>query len=170
MKSVFATVVALCLTIIGLTPAHAATLSGRVIVVPEGDTIVVIDANRTRHTVRLAAIDAPERNQTFGNRARACLAKWVYQRNVLIEWNRTDAGGRLLGVIIVDGHDVNLELVRAGCAWWQRDGAQAPDERDVYEQAEKAARERKLGLWGDPKPVPPWEWRPASTNSRERPS
>ena len=64
---------------------------------------------------------------------------------------------------MVDGHDVNLEQVRAGFAWWYREYAkeQAADEREVYELAEKAARETKRGLWAESKPVPPWEWRAA---------
>ena len=84
-----------------------------------------------------------------------------YRRDVIVEWHKKDPYGRLVGVVFVDGHDVNLEQVRAGFAWWYREYAreQTPEDREGYALAEKAARERKFGLWADRNPVPPWEWR-----------
>ncbi len=139
----------------------AATLEGRVVRVADGDTLTVLDAGKKQHRIRLASIDAPEKGQAFGTRSRENLAKWVFRRDVIVEWHKKDRYGRLVGVVFVDGHDVNLEQVRAGFAWWYRDYAreQTPEDREVYELAENAAKERKLGLWADPKPVPPWEWR-----------
>ncbi len=141
--------------------AAAETLHGRVVSVADGDTVTVLDSSKAQYRIRLSGIDAPERGQPFGTRARENLAKWAFRRDVIVEWRKKDRYGRLVGVVLVDGHDVNLEQVRAGLAWWYRDYAkeQTAAERDVYELAEKAARERKLGLWVDPKPVPPWELR-----------
>jgi len=34
----------------------------------------------------------------------------------------------------------------------------APGET-VLEGLERAAREAKKGLWADPAPIPPWEWK-----------
>jgi len=36
----------------------------------------------------------------------------------------------------------------------------------VLEGLEKEVREAKKGLWVDPKPVPPWEWRSDKRFSR----
>ena len=74
---------------------------------------------------------------------------------------------RTVGVVLVNGHDVNLEQVRAGMAWWYRQYAkeQTPDDRQLYELAENEARVATRGLWADPQPVPPWDWRRAKTKN-----
>jgi endonuclease YncB( thermonuclease family) len=57
--------------------------------------------------------------------------------------------------------DVNLEQIRAGFAWWYLEYAkeQTAEDRASYESAQDDARTRRVGLWKDAKPVPPWEWR-----------
>jgi len=35
---------------------------------------------------------------------------------------------------------------------------QTPEDRERYESAEREAKEKKVGLWYVPNPVPPWEW------------
>ena len=49
----------------------------------------------------------------------------------------------------------------AGMAWWYRYNAneQSPEDRGRYESAEDEARKRKLGLWADPNPINPYDWR-----------
>ena len=71
-------------------------------------------------------------------------------------------------MVLVDGHDVNLEQVCAGMAWWYRQYAkeQAPADRQLYDLAENEARAAKRGLWGDPQPTPSWEWRRKGRDAR----
>ena len=142
-------------------PLSAATLTGRVVSVHDGDTITVLEADRVQHKIRLQGIDAPELGQAFGSRSKQYLSSLVYNHHVTVEWNKFDRYRRVLGVVFVDGHDANLEQVRAGMAWWYRHyaGDQRPAERRAYETAEDKAREAKRGLWDDPHPMPPWEWR-----------
>jgi endonuclease YncB( thermonuclease family) len=151
-------VVAFC-SLVGI--AQADTLSGRVVAVHDGDTITVLDANLTQHKIRLAGIDAPELRQAFGSRSKQNLSNLVYNRQVTVIWQKYDRYGRTVGVVLVDGHDVNLEQVLAGMAWWYRQYArdQSPAERRLYETAENDARTAKRGLWADVNPVPPWRWR-----------
>lgn len=54
-----------------------------------------------------------------------------------------------------------LAQVSQGLAWWYRAYAneQAPADRGRYEAAENEARARRVGLWRDPDPIPPWDWR-----------
>ena len=156
----------------------AAELTGRVVKVQDGDTITVLDANRTQHKIRLAGIDAPEAHQAFGTRSRQNLAGMVFGKDVLVEWNKyertkyvwnkRDQDKRKIGVVLVNGHDVNLEQVRAGMAWWYRYYArdQTPDDRRFYDSAESEARAAKRGLWVDPAPMPPWEFRREGRNAR----
>ena len=141
--------------------AQADTLSGRVVAVHDGDTITVLDINQTQYKIRLAGIDAPELGQAFGNPSKQNLSKWVYNRQVIVDWKKRDRYGRTVGVVLVDGHDVNLEQIRAGLAWWYRQYArdQSPADRRLYEAAENDARTAKRGLWVDANPGPPWKWR-----------
>ena len=62
----------------------------------------------------------------------------------------------LADVLLSDGTNVNYRLVAAGCCWWYR--KYAPGDT-MLEILEANAREAKRGLWADPQPVPPWEWR-----------
>jgi endonuclease YncB( thermonuclease family) len=148
--------------------ASAATLAGRVVGVYDGDTITLLDASQHQYKIRLAGIDAPESKQAFATRSKENLSEWVYGREVVVAWEKHDRYGRTLGVVLVDGHDVNLEQVRAGVAWWYRQYAkeQLPNDRRLYELAENEARAAKRGLWADTDPTPPWNFRRQRRNVR----
>jgi endonuclease YncB( thermonuclease family) len=62
----------------------------------------------------------------------------------------------LADVILRDGTHVNHEMVKEGWCWWYRMYAPADT---ALEKLEREARAAKKGLWADPHPVPPWEWR-----------
>jgi len=141
--------------------AAADTLSGRVVRVVDGDTLVLLVSGHDQERIRLAGIDCPERGQAFGTKAKEALARLAAGKDVTVEWGKRDRYGRIVGKVIADGEDVNLALVREGMCWWYRKYAheQTPADRVLYEDAEAKAREKRLGLWRDSKPVPPWEWR-----------
>ena len=147
----------LCLPLV----SWSAELKGRVVVVVDGDTLVVLDSSNTQHKIRLAGIDCPERKQPLGQRAKQALSDHVFDNQVTVEWDKVDRYGRTVGKILTDDRDVNLALVRDGMCWWYRKyaGEQSPVDRGLYEAAEGAARDKRRGLWTDPDPVPPWEWR-----------
>lgn len=140
--------------------ATAAEISGRVVKVV-GDTVYVLDASREQHKIRLSGIDTPEKKQPFGRKAKEHLSGLVAGQGVVVEWKKRDRYGRVVGKIIHDDRDVNLAMVRAGLAWWywKYAGEQSPVDRQLYEAAEERARSEKRGLWVDPEPMPPWEWR-----------
>jgi endonuclease YncB( thermonuclease family) len=68
---------------------------------------------------------------------------------------------RVLGKVLHDEVDVNLEQVKAGHAWWYRHHAKTQPEADrvSYETAEDLAKADQLGLWADPNPINPYTWR-----------
>lgn len=140
--------------------ADLQTLSGQVVRIVDGDT-VVLDVQGTRHRVRLAGIDAPERNQPWGDAATRELRRQVAGQEVIVEWSKRDRWKRLIGVIRLDGEDVNLHLVDRGLAWHYKRYAdeQDPGARSAYAAAQEAAERARRGLWSDPEPVPPWDWR-----------
>jgi len=158
------------LALAATSPAKAEILEGKVIRISDGDTLVVLDANRKQHKIRVIGIDAPEKAQAFGNRARQHLASLAFGKSVTVEWRKHDKYGRIVGKVLANcdqpgcPQDAGLEQLKAGMAWWYRKYAseQSAEDRERYEAAEQTARDGKLGLWRDPKPVPPWDWRKQS--------
>lgn len=137
-------------------PSDEGVLSGRVSWVTDGDSLRVFIKGRNME-VRLSDIDAPEREQPFGWQAKLRLMELVGDRHVVLQPRDVDRYGRVVARLWVGDADVNLELVRAGLAWFYPQYAR--DERLYY--AEQAARDAKRGLWALPREerVEPWHWR-----------
>jgi len=156
----FGNICSLVLLLLSIT-SQAAALEGKVIRILDGDTIEILDAETTPHKVRLAGIDAPEKGQAFGSVAKRHLASLVFGRVVEVESHKRDKYRRVVGKIVYDGQDMNLEMVSAGYAWWYRkySGEQSSADRRRYEEAEAFARAERVGLWADKAPMAPWEWR-----------
>ena len=136
--------------------AANADFSGKVIGVLDGDTIDVL-VDRQPRRVRLAEIDAPEKKQAFGTRAREALSGFVFGQLVRVRESGTDRYGRTIGTVVVDGQSVNRAMVSAGMAWAYR---RYLVDRSLLE-LEAQARQSRRGLWADAAPVAPWEWREA---------
>ena len=140
---------------------QADTLTGRVVRVTDGDTIVVLDSANAQHKIRLTGIDAPEKKQAFGTKSKEHLSDAVAGKFVVVDYSKRDRYERILGKVLLSDKDMNLGQIEAGLAWhykqYQKD--QAPADRKLYSEAEVEAREAKRGLWHDPEPVPPWEYR-----------
>jgi endonuclease YncB( thermonuclease family) len=141
--------------------ASSETWEGRVVRVVDGDTFVLLVAGNVQERVRLAGIDCPERGQAFGTKAKETLLARVGGKDVTVEWGKRDRYKRVVGKVIDGAGDVNLALVRSGMCWWYRKyaGEQSDVDQVLYEDAERKAREGRVGLWRDQAPVPPWEWR-----------
>lgn len=141
--------------------AYAEVLSGRVVGIADGDTVTVLDIAKTQHKIRLGGIDAPEKKQAFGNVSKKSLSDMVYDKNVDVEWHKEDRYGRKVGKILIDGVDVNLEQIKRGMAWFYKKykGELIQEDRIAYVQAQQQAEAEKIGLWRDPEPIPPWDFR-----------
>lgn len=144
-----------------LPSAVGGDFKGRVVRVVDGDTIEVQGFSRRTQRVRIQGIDAPEANQAFGARAKQRLADLVEDKVVTVEADKRDRHGRTLGKVMVGGEDVGLALVREGYAWWYRDYSRDLGlvDRVLYPLAEFQARWGDSGLWADPDPLAPWEFR-----------
>ena len=83
------------------------------------------------------------------------------ESRLAVEYSKRDKYDRTVGKITVNGVDANLEQIKAGMAWHykQYEREQSETDRITYAQAEGQARAAKRGLWLDPKPTPPWDWR-----------
>jgi endonuclease YncB( thermonuclease family) len=83
--------------LLSLVTAGAATLTGKVVGVSDGDTITVLDAAKTQHKIRLAGIDAPEKAQPLGQKSKEHLSDSVFGKHVQVEYTKTDKYGRTVG-------------------------------------------------------------------------
>ena len=134
--------------------AQAETFSAKVIVVMDGDTVMVLrDGHKTK--IRLANIDAPEKDQPFGKQSRDSLVELVGKKQVQIESRAVDQYGRIVGLISADGHNVNQEQVQRGFAWeyshYHAD--------KTYIRLQNEAQQARRGLWAQTSPQEPWQWR-----------
>ncbi len=136
----------------------------RVLSVADGDSFTVQTTEGTRVGIRIAGIDAPERQQPHADAARASLQSLLARGDLLIEPTKTDPFGRRVARVRASGEDVGLAQVRAGLAWhFVRYQAEQPAaEREAYARAQREARDARRGLWADPDPVPPWVHRQAN--------
>lgn len=139
----------------------SADIEGAVVGISDGDTITVLDDARVQHKVRLAGIDAPEKGQAFGARAKQSLSDCAFGNRARVAGEKIDRYGRLVGKVVVEGVDCNLRQVEAGLAWhykqYQRE--QSRQDRLAYARAEEQARVHRFGLWRDVDPQAPWDYR-----------
>lgn len=153
-----------------------AVLSCLIVGVADGDTLTArcdtpaVEQPYQQERVRLTGIDAPERGQAFSRRSRQALSDLAYGKPARLECGKRDRYQRLVcDVYVAPGAgrqgpktlDVGLALVQQGLAWWYRaySHEQTPIQRVRYERAEDQARGQGLGLWRDPDPTPPWDYR-----------
>ncbi|TXT28376.1 MAG: nuclease-like protein [Rhodocyclaceae bacterium] len=132
------------------------TVTGRVVAVLDGDTIIILTPSKQEVRIRLAEIDAPEKNQPFGQVSKRSMSDLAYGREARAECPQTDRYGRSICKVYVDGVYVNQEQITRGLAWVYR---QYVSSRSPLFQLEQRARETRIGLWLDSNPTPPWEWR-----------
>lgn len=134
----------------------AAALLCLVVGVTDGDTLKVRCGSGEQQTVRLAEVDAPEKRQAFGARAKQALSDHTYKQTISLRVTGKDRYGRLIAHVDLAGINVNFALVQQGMAWcYEQYLTQVDACLRLQREAEAAGR----GLWGDPTPVAPWDFR-----------
>ena len=155
MKTLLTPLLIVSLFLIFNLSAQAETIQGLVVKIADGDTLTLLTSSNEKIKVRLAGIDTPERKQPFGSEAKQALSELVFQKKALIEVETKDRYGRTVGIVFVDGQNINYELVKQGMAWVYR---KYTNDEILYE-LEAQAKTKKTGLWADAKPIAPWSWR-----------
>ena len=149
-------------------PANSSsTFTAKIISVTDGDTVDALDQEGQTSVIRLAGIDAPEHDQAFGAASTQHLAGLIAGKTVILECGNERSYGRLIcKILLPDGDDVCLDQVKAGLAWHykQYQDEQSPGDRAAYAAAECAAMKARTGLWSDPHPMQPQDFR-HGTNS-----
>lgn len=134
-------------------------ITGRVVQVADGDTILVKKDDGTNVRVRMRSIDAPELAQNFGRECRKNLVALVNNKTVGLLPLRYDKYQRLLAVVYLDQTDINQKQIEDGCAWSFKLRDADAELSKKYDRAQKEAEEQKKGLWQSAYPEPPWSWR-----------
>jgi endonuclease YncB( thermonuclease family) len=152
-----AVVLAVALTLahpVAAKPRPEPAVEVQVVGVLDGDTVKVL-LDGLEQKVRLTEIDAPEKKQAFGQKSKETLLALCIGQPAKLVVSGKDRYSRLLGRLSCGGKDANAEQVRQGLAWVYD---QYVTDRSLYD-LQAAAQQAKRGLWTDPAPVPPWQWR-----------
>ncbi len=139
-------------------------ITGEVTKVADGDTFTLKTEDGLPVKVRLYAIDAPEKGQDFGTKARQHLNELCYKKTVKIVIEDIDQYDRTLGVAYINGLNINEEMVRQGLAWYYSYYANAPR----IDSLEQVARKEKLNIWSMKNPVRPHDFRKAERQKRQK--
>jgi nuclease-like protein len=63
---------------------------GRCVGITDGDTIRVLTLEKELLRVRVAFVDAPEKSQAFGQRARQAMSELVFDKDVTLQFHTVD--------------------------------------------------------------------------------
>ncbi len=152
IKKILITFLLLCCIVI---IAENVRLTGIVTVVHDGDSFTLTSGPQN-YEIRLWGIDAPEYLQNGGREATKYLIMLIKSIEVTVEKVDVDGYGRTVAKVYRKDQYINLAMITAGQAWWYK--RYAPNE-DSFRNAEKKARDKKIGLWRETNPVNPRDWR-----------
>ena len=120
--------------------------------VSDGDTLWVQPLSRHKAVkVRILGIDAPEICQLWGEQSLRALQSITMGRDVQVHGSHTDAYGRLLAHIFLQGHDVGAWMVLHGHAW----SYAFKSHRGLYDAEQMAAQSMQTGLFSNSSAVQP---------------
>ncbi|MEC8313581.1 MAG: thermonuclease family protein [Verrucomicrobiota bacterium] len=139
--------------------ANSNVLKGLVEYVTDGDTINVKSEDKI-YVIRLYGIDAPEKNQPYGNKVTTFLKDKLESKQVTINYSSKDRYGRIIGKVYYDGIYINELLIKIGGAWHYKQYSNDVD----LNTAEQSAKKNRLGIWNQELVIPPWEWRKGKRN------
>ena len=161
------TLAVLAISLVASHQVNAASLTGKVIEINDGDELTIFNLNRPVR-IKMIGMDAPEDDQLFGGIAKQHLADLVFDRVVIVEYLGIGQHTVLIGRVLLNGSDINAQMIRDGAAWFDpRYKTQLSDTvNEIYYQSELAARNEKRGLWQSGDAVAPWEFVKAKENQK----
>jgi len=143
----------------GLRAESSAKLVGHIGRAWGGDNFEFGDADAL-HYFFITGIDCPEPGQPFFKQSKLFLLRNFRRKVLQLTIDGYDDSKREFGHATYEDEDgrttdVGLTMIENGLAWC--DGSEfegAQSYRDAFENA----RRKKIGLWAQPNPVPPWEF------------
>lgn len=136
-----------------------ATLLCLVIAISDGDTLTArcgAPGAYQKVKVRIAAIDAPESRQAFGQLSRKNVVRLCFKQQATVQRLEIDQYGRTVANVRCAGTDVATAQVRSGLAWVYTPYATA---HPHLAPLQRQARSNHTGLWAQRRPLPPWDYR-----------
>ena len=130
-----------------------------VVAISDGDTLTARcgrPGSYEQVKVRIAAIDAPELGQAYGQKSRQQLAQLCFRQRARIDPVERDRYGRTVAHVRCADVDVATEQVRTGMAWVYTRYATG---RPQLAPLERRARASGAGLWAQRRPMAPWTYR-----------
>lgn len=140
---------------IALNTQMQGDISCKVVGISDGDTLTCLTNDKSQIKVRLNQIDAPEKSQAFGTAAKQALSGYVFGKTVGLKTNGTDKYGRTIAEVFVGDKNINKAMVADGYAWAYREYMTDND----YSDLETSARSNTKGLWSEPDPIYPSDFR-----------
>lgn len=154
---------AILLTLAAQLPCLPRDIAGDVTRVIDGDTFKLYDGKK-EHTIRMLAIDAPEKDQAWGTGAKDTLERLISGKKVVVSHIKRDIYHRDVGIVyapisgahLVKMENINEMMVCLGMAWFYKKYCGTLD----FADEEDYARDWKLGIWSTESPaIAPWEFR-----------
>lgn len=151
----------LALPLAVFSSGSAASLEGKVMDVSDGEDIAVLSQGHLVK-VKLIAVAAPDKNQSYGAIARQHLADLILNKFVVVRYSSLREGF-IVGQVLLEKMDVGAQMLRDGVGWYNKTDETNLNEvdRQIYQGSESAARNERRGLWQDASPVSPWDYRKA---------
>lgn len=134
-------------------------IEGKVVAIADGDTFTLLKDNE-QIKIRLHGIDCPESGQDFGTLAKQFLSNLIFGKEVIVNKTDVDRYGRTIAIVFIDDKNVNEELLKSGMAWHYK----YYDKNPTWAKMEYEAKINKKGLWIQPNPIEPWEFRKTRNN------
>ena len=142
----------------------AQLLKGKAVKITDGDTFTLLVDGHEQVRIRIDGIDAPEKGQAFGNRAKEYLSGMIWGKELTVTVTKKDKWKRSIGKVSTpEIKDVGLEMIKAGFAWQYREY----NKDEFYAEAERLARESKKGLWIYKNPIRPQDYRKEHRNKKK---
>lgn len=86
------------------------------------------------------------------------MSNLIFSKTVSVTVKSKDRYGRFIADVMADGRSVNKSMVLSDYAWVYREYVSA-SERSEYLKLEAAAQTARRGLWADPNPIYPSQFR-----------
>jgi endonuclease YncB( thermonuclease family) len=153
---------------VDLTDLYPISMRVQVLKIYDGDTVLVQRAYM-KLRVRLARIDAPEKDQPFlnGKRGAGLLSKACLEKNLSLNPYLRIEGFDLYGRVLGDFEGLSLKLVELGCVvLYPYAKFKNQSEKFLFLRSYLRARLKRRGLWAFGGILHPKAWRKKKFSKR----